>query len=121
MNAEFFITLEKQLWQTLLSYDLDGFAALLADDGLLVATDGARRSKAEYLQRLPQFSFGPCTQNNFAVVQLTPDAATVTYLADIAGTSKGAAMSAKLCISSTWVQRAGRWQIAFTQDALLHD
>ena len=72
MNAEFFISLEKQLWQALLSYDLVAFAALLADDVMLVATNGARRSKAEYLQRLPQFTFGPCTQTNFAVVQPTP-------------------------------------------------
>lgn len=119
MNTEFFINLEKQLWQALLSYDYAAFAALLADDVMLVATDGARRNKAEYLQRLPQFVFGPCAQSNFVVVQLTPQAATVNYIADISGASNGTEMKARLCISSTWVQRNTIWQIAFTHDATI--
>jgi ketosteroid isomerase-like protein len=119
MNSDFFINLEQKLWQALLSYDVAAFGALLADDVMLVATDGARRSKAEYLQRLPQFTFGPCAQSNFAVVQLTPDAAIVNYIADISGASNGAELSLKLSISSTWVQRQSGWQIVFTQDAAL--
>jgi ketosteroid isomerase-like protein len=119
MTDDFFVSLEKRLWQALLSYDYAAFAALLADDVMLVATDGARRTKAAYLQRLPQFKFGPCTQSNFAVVQLGPDAATVNYIADISGISKGEEMQARLCISSTWVQRHNIWQIIFTQDAAL--
>jgi ketosteroid isomerase-like protein len=122
MTTEFFINLEKQLWQALLSYDFAAFGALLADDVMLVAIDGARRTKAEYLQRLPQFTFGPCAQSNFAVVQLTPDAATVNYFADISGASNGAEMKARLCISSTWVHRNHLndvWQIAFTHDATI--
>ncbi|NJM39593.1 MAG: nuclear transport factor 2 family protein [Anaerolineae bacterium] len=119
MNTDFFINLEKKLWQALLSYDLAAFGALLADDVMLVATDGARRTKAAYLQRLPQFTFGPCAQSNFAVVQLTPDAATVNYIAEISGTSNGKEITLKLSISSTWVQRQSNWQIVFTQDAVL--
>ena len=119
MSTEYFITLEKQLWQALLSYDMAAFAALLADDVMLVATDGARRSKAEYLQRLPQFKFGPCSQAGFAVAQLNDDAAVVNYIAEISGSSKGEAMQAKLCISSAWAKRGDVWQIVFTQDAAL--
>ena len=119
MDTNFFIQLERQLWQALLSYDTAGFAALLADDVMLVAIDGTRRNKTEYLQRMPQFVFGPCTQTGFAVAHLTPDAATVNYIAEISGSSNGAAMQAKLCISSTWVRRHDAWQIVFTQDAQL--
>lgn len=119
MDTEFFIDLERQLWRALLGYERAAFGALLADDVMLVAVDGARRTKTEYLQRLPQFVFGPCTQTGFAVAQLTPDAATVNYIASISGTSNGVEIKAKLCISSTWVKRQNSWQIVFTQDAAI--
>lgn len=112
-----FIALEKQLWAALLAYDHAAFADLLADDVILVATDGARRTKAEYMARLPQFTLGPCSQENFVVQPLADDCAVVNYIAHISGTSNGEALKATLCISSTWAKRNGKMQIVFTQDA----
>lgn len=119
MTDAFFINLEKQLWQALTAGDKTGFAALLADDVALVAVDGVRRNKTEYLARMPQFTIGPSQQYNFHVVHLNNAASVVNYTAEISGTSNGQPLAAKLCISSTWCKRGDAWQIVFTQDALL--
>ncbi len=114
-----YISLDQQLWAALLAYDFATFANLLADDVMLVATDGVRRTKAEYIARLPQFTFGVCSQDNFVVQPIASNSAVVNYTAHISGTSKGEKLEATLSISSIWAERNGNWQIVFTQDALI--
>jgi ketosteroid isomerase-like protein len=95
----------------------DGAAlrALLADDYLLVNSQGEHESKADFIRdyTAPGFTFAPFAIEQ-PVTRVWADGAVLGGLANAHGMSDGKPYAARLRFTDIWAKRNGRWQVIFT-------
>jgi hypothetical protein len=112
------MALEKESWEALKARDRTAMRHLLADDALLIFSDGARYDKREMLDyvsnyRLDWYEIDP----GYALRLISPTVATLVYRA----TSRGAARltvteTTRILVTSLYARRDGRWQNVLYQE-----
>ncbi|MBY8829083.1 nuclear transport factor 2 family protein [Hephaestia mangrovi] len=98
--------------------DGDGAALqrLLADDYLLVNSQGQTETKADFIRDYTAtgFSFAPFTIDK-PVEQVWATGAVLGGVVDAHGTSGGKPFAIRMRFADVWVKRHGRWQVIYTQ------
>jgi hypothetical protein len=112
------MALEREGWEALKERDRPTMRRLLADDALLIFSDGARYYKSQLLEhmldyRLDSYSIDP----NYGMRRLDLDVAALIYRV----TSRGAARfdrteTSKVLVTSLYVRRDGRWRSVLYQE-----
>jgi len=97
--------------------NLDGFAALTADDALFVDSAGPA-TKAQVMRNVVNFHLTDYTIENVQFVQLSPTSGLIHYKITETGSSHGHDFTAKALISSIWTQRDGQWLCLFSQETI---
>jgi len=116
-DLNFFVTLEKQVWEALKNGDVNADANLLSDDFLGVYEAGIS-SKEEHLERLRN---GPVISSyemgSAQLIQLGPEIVSLTYSATAIFLKNGAQDTQNLFyITSIWACRLNKWVNIFSQD-----
>jgi hypothetical protein len=116
-GLDFFVALETQVWEALVTGDADADRALLTSDFLGVYTTGfATRS-----EHAAQLANGP-TMASYAIrearlIRVSPTNTVLCYRADYRPIRDGqSAGDESMFISSLWTERDGRWLNSFSQD-----
>jgi hypothetical protein len=110
--------LEKASWGYVKDKNFDGMKGYLADDALLIFSDGARYNKREFLAfmqgwRLDSFVIEP----TYAVRVISPDVATLLYRVVYTGAVKGGKPETSYVIaSSVYVRRNDKWWSVLYQE-----
>ena len=111
---EYFISLERRVWDALVAGDADADRALLADDFVGVYPTGF----AGRADHVGQLSDGPTvTAYSIArpvLVAIADDAALLAYAARFRRLAD--ADEETMYVSSLWCRRDGRWVNTFSQD-----
>jgi hypothetical protein len=114
-STQFFVDLESQVWEALVSGDADAEHELLSEDFLGVYPSGFV-TRAEHVDEL---SDGPITTSysieDARLIEISADAVLLCYRAD--HRPVGRAEPESMYISSLWVERDGRWWNTFSQDS----
>ncbi len=112
------MALEKASWRYVKDKNFEGMKGYLADDGLLIFSDGARYNKREFLAfmqdwRLDSFTIEP----TYAVRIISPDVAALLYRVVYSGAVKGAKPDTSYVIASNaYVRRNGKWWSVLYQE-----
>lgn len=116
-NLNYFVALEKQVWEALRNGDVDADANLLSDDFLGVYESGLS-TKEEHLQQLrdgpiiSSYTMGPAR-----LLRLGPDVISLTYSATAVFLKHGKQDNQSLFfITSIWALRSNKWVNIFSQD-----
>jgi len=96
----------------------DGIALerLLADDYLLVNSQGKTETKADFIRdyTAPGFSFAPFSIQK-PVEKAWATGAVLGGMVDAHGTSGGKAYAIRMRFADIWAKRNGKWQVIYTQ------
>lgn len=116
-DLNFFIALEKQVWEALKNGDVNADANLLSDDFLGVYEDGLS-SKEDHLEQLRN---GPVISSyeigSAQLIQLGPEIVSLTYSATAIFLKKRTQDTQNLFyITSIWARRLNKWVNIFSQD-----
>ena len=113
------MALEKASWGYMRDKNYDGMKGYLADDGLLIFSDGTRFNKRETLELMKDYKLESFTiEPTYAVRMITPDVATLLYRVTYISSVKGAPMTtAKTLSSSVYVRRDGKWWSVLYQES----
>jgi len=107
---------EKEIWDKIKQKDLDGFAAMLADDFVSVSGAGVHDKEAT-VGEVKNLELTDFTFSDWKVVMLDKDAAVVTYTVTSKGTAGGKPLpTTPWRGSSAWVNRGGKWLGVFHQE-----
>ena len=106
---------EREGLEALKSGNLAAFAALTADDALLVDAQGVAM-KAEVMKNVAGFKLVDFSMQDVRFVQISPASGLITYRLTETGTSHDKTFTAVAYISSVWAQRAGKWVCLFSQE-----
>ena len=89
---------------------------LLADDYLLVNSQGQTETKAEFIRDYTAdgFSFAPFTIEK-PVEKVWAMGAVLGGVVDAKGTSEGTPYAVRLRFADVWAKRDGKWQVIYTQ------
>jgi uncharacterized protein (TIGR02246 family) len=115
------MALERASWQALKERDRAALRRLLADDALLIFSDGTRYDKREMLDYLTNYRLDSYRiEPTYAVRRLGPTVAALLYRV----TARGAARfdrttTDKVLASSLYVRRDGRWRSVLYQETPL--
>jgi hypothetical protein len=114
------LDLERQLWDANLAGDGSFYADRLRDDALVVSPWGIQDRDATVAgitaNRNPYTAYhltGPVS------VPLGPDAAILTYRAEVQGTNDGGPFTHTVYATSAYARENGRWRPAFHQQTLM--
>lgn len=113
---EALLKLEKAGYEALKGTDRVASFALLAPDFVAVVAGEGRMDRAEFLKVLARVTVTEYSLSDVTLVQLTPDAATLTYRAKTSFTYDGKPAREALWVSSTWAKRGGTWTNVFYQE-----
>ena len=103
------VTLEKQGWESIKKKDWNGLGSLMAEDFVEVGDMGIR-GKSEAIQDLKSnFVLTDYTMEDAKVLELSKDAALVTYRLVQKGSYQGQALPPKTNCSATYARRGGKW------------
>jgi ketosteroid isomerase-like protein len=96
--------------------DGDALERLLADDYLLVNSQGKTESKADFIRdyNAQDFSFAPFTIQQ-PVEKVWGSGAVLGGVVDAKGTSGGKPYAVRMRFADIWAKRDGRWQVIYTQ------
>ena len=110
--------LEKASWGYMRDRNYDGMKNFLADDGLLIFSDGTRYNKRQTLELMKDYKLGDFTiEPTYAVRMISPDVATLLYRITYAGSVKDAPLqTVKTLSSSVYVRRDGKWWSVLYQE-----
>ncbi|HEU4958940.1 MAG TPA: nuclear transport factor 2 family protein [Sphingomonas sp.] len=89
---------------------------LLADDYLLVNSQGQTETKADFIRdyTAPGFSFAPFTIQK-PVEKVWASGAVLGGVVDAKGTSGGKPYAFRMRFADIWAKRDGTWQVIYTQ------
>ena len=113
------MALEKASWGYMRDKNYDGMKGYLADDGLLIFSDGTRFNKRETLELMKDYKLESFTiEPTYAVRVIAPDVATLLYRVTYTSSVKGAPMTtARTLSSSVYVRRDGKWWSVLYQES----
>lgn len=117
--TEELLDLERQLWDANLAGDGATYAELLRDDAVAVSPWGVLDRDAAVAGITANRN--PYTAYQLAdpiSVSLSPDAAILTYRAEVHGTSDGGPFTHTVYATSAYAREDGRWRPAFHQQTL---
>jgi hypothetical protein len=106
---------EKMIWDAFEKKNVSGFEGVLTDDNLEVEPDGVydRAASVESVrQMINAGAFKGATLSDFKTVSLDEDAKVVTY---VAKTNSQGSPPAGMRHSTVWVNRGGKWMVAYHQ------
>jgi len=103
--------LEKASWGYMQDKNLEGMRSYMADDGLLIFSDGSRYNKREILALMPDFRLDSIfIEPTFAVRMISPDVANLIYRVTYTSALKaGKPETVTVRSSSVYVRRDNKW------------
>jgi hypothetical protein len=108
---------EHQVWDAIKAKNWDAFAALLADDFVIVGGDGVM-TKAQMLGDMKKYDLTEYTLSDFHLTKVDADLVVLAYTASEKSTYDGKPSSGKPAYaSSAWVNRGGKWLAAYHQES----
>ena len=116
-DINFFISLEKQVWEALKNGDIEADSALLSDDFLGVYESGLSTKE----DHLAQLQAGPIVSDyrikHAQMLLLGPKIVSITYSATVSFVKREAQSTEHLYfITSLWAYRENKWVNIFSQD-----
>ena len=116
-DINFFISLEKQVWEALKNGDIEADSALLSDDFLGVYESGLSTKE----NHLAQLQAGPIVSDyrikHAQMLLLGPKIVSITYSATVSFVKREAQSTEHLYfITSLWAYRENKWVNIFSQD-----
>lgn len=116
-DINFFISLEKQVWEALKNGDIEADSALLSDDLLGVYESGFSTKE----DHLAQLQAGPIVSDyrikHAQMLLLGPKIVSITYSATVSFVKREVQSSEHLYfITSLWAYRKNKWVNIFSQD-----
>lgn len=116
-DINFFIALEKQVWEALKNGDIEADSALLSDDFLGVYESGLSTKE----EHLAQLQAGPVVSDynikHAQMLQLSPKIVSITYSVTASFVKREAQSTQYLYfITSLWAYRDNKWINIFSQD-----
>ncbi|MCA1593494.1 MAG: nuclear transport factor 2 family protein [Acidobacteria bacterium] len=106
---------EKQVWEALKNKNWDAFGNFMTSDAIEVEPDGVY-TKAQSIEGVKNVNFSHVTSSDWKEVKLDADASLVTY--KVTSPDKEWQPTG-MRHSSIWVNRGGRWQVAFHQGTVI--
>lgn len=101
------------IWEHYKNQEAEAHNALLADDYQAVFPDGTLHSRKPTAEEIAQARMTAYTLLQIKAVPLGPDAALVTYTAEVEGPSGGKVIHATYQVGEVWVRRAGEWKCRY--------
>ncbi len=113
------MALETASWGYMRDKNLDGMRGYLADDGLLIFSDGSRYNKREILALMPDYKLDSFTiEPTYAVRMVSADVATLLYRVSYTSSVKGGKTeTVKVLSSSVYARRDGKWWSVLYQES----
>jgi hypothetical protein len=114
--------LEKGSWGFMRDKNYDGMRNFLADDALLIFSDGSRYNKRQTLELMKDFKLvgDVAIEPSYAVRLITPDVATLLYRATYTSSILGSTPQVVMVQSSSvYVRRDGKWWSVLYQESLI--
>ena len=113
------MALETASWGYMRDKNLDGMRGYLADDGLLIFSDGSRFNKREILALMPDYRLDSFTiEPTYAVRMVSADVATLLYRVNYTSSVKGGKTeTVKVLSSSVYARRDGKWWSVLYQES----
>lgn len=113
--------LEKASWGYMRDKNVEGMKNFLADDGLLIFSDGTRYNKRQTMELMADFKLDSIAiEPTYAVRMITPDVATLLYRVTYASSMKGGPTQTVTTLSSSlYVRREGKWWSVLYQESPL--
>jgi hypothetical protein len=114
---EFFVDLERQVWDALVRGDADADRDLLADDFVGVYSIGVANRSDHSGQLADGPTVASYAMSDVQLLRVSAVAVMLTYRAvyrRVLGGIPGG--DETMYVSSLWIQRDGRWQNVFSQD-----
>jgi hypothetical protein len=110
------VALERQTWEAIKKKDWEALSSLLAED-LRVVSDTGVAEKSEVIEELKtNYTLMDYTLQEVRVVELSSEAALITYKAVQNVSHKGQGWKSQAAYhSSIWVKRDGKWQSVLHQ------
>ena len=103
------------IWKHYKNQEPDAHNALLADDYQAVAPDGSFRSGKPMAQEIAKAPLTAFTLVQVKAVPLGPDAALMTYTAEVVGPLGGKMIHVTYQVGEVWVRRAEEWKCRYYQ------
>jgi len=115
------MALERASWEHLKTRDRVAMRRYLADDGLLIFSDGTRYDKREILDYIPNYRLDSYEiEPTYAVRMISPTVATLLYRITSRGAARlGRTTTDKVLASSLYVRRDGKWWSVLYQETPL--
>jgi hypothetical protein len=108
---------EHQVWDAIKAKNWDAFAAMLADDFVIVGGDGVM-TKTQMLGDMKKYDLTEYTLSDFRLTRVDADLVVLTYTTTEKSSYDGKPTSGKPAhASSAWVSRGGKWLAAYHQES----
>lgn len=101
------------IWEHYKNQEAEAHNALLADDYQAVFPDGTLHNRKPTPQEIAQAPLTAYSLVEVKAVPLGPDAALVTYTAEVDGPSGGKIIHVTYQVGEVWVRRAGEWKCRY--------
>jgi ketosteroid isomerase-like protein len=109
------ISAERAGLDALKSGNLEQFAALTADDAILVDAQGPA-NKAQVMKNVAGFKLTDYLMEDVKFLAVSPNTGLVSYKITEKGVSHGKEFAAQAYISSVWTHRGTQWLCLFSQE-----
>lgn len=108
---------ERAVYDAIKAKNWDAFAAMLADDFVIVGSDGVHDKKGT-VDMLKSYDLTEYTLSDMRFLKVDADLAVLTYTTTEKSTMDGKASSGKPARSSSaWVKRGDKWLVAYHQES----
>jgi hypothetical protein len=117
------IALEQRFWQTMVTGETDVALDMLAEPAGMVSSHGAMQFDHAGYRKMAEnddYKLVSYELSDFDVLRPTGDVAIVTYQVVQTTKIKDHNESARMCDSSTWVRRDGKWICALHTETPMH-
>ena len=101
------------IWEHYKNHEAEAHNALLADDYQAVFPDGTLHNRKPTPQEMAQAPLTAYSLVQVKAAPLGPDAALVTYTAEVDGPSGGKIIHVAYQVGEVWVRRAGEWKCRY--------
>ena len=103
------------IWEHYKNQEAEAHNALLADNYQAVGPDGSFRSRKPMPEEIAKAPLTAFTLVEVRAVPLGPDAALMTYTAEVDGPSGGHMIHVTYQVCEVWLRRAGEWTCRYYQ------
>lgn len=117
------IALEQRFWQTMVTGETDVALDMLAEPAGMVSSHGAMQFDHAGYRKMAEnddYKLVSYELSDFDVLRPSGDVAIVTYQVVQTTKIKDHNESARMCDSSTWVRRDGKWICALHTETPMH-